>query len=150
THSHIRVDRIRASRQQVTMNGESFRRLHAAFAIDLGHVVEKGQFLVEYPRARFSQPGNRVRETARYSLIQVFERRTLHDPNAQPRKRYRLVRSKFFRRHDCISFGAGLDPTPNRTNRIDAVRQRESAVSRDALPAGLVADNSAKRAGDAA
>src|SRR6478736_1671083 len=134
----------------MAMDGEGFGWLHAAFAVDLHHVVEERKRFLRNSGAGLFQATDRVRKTFRDRLIEIFQRRTLHDTDAQTSERCRLERHKVFACHHGVSLGAGFDRARDRSDRVDTVGQRESAVGWDALPAWLVADDAAERAGYAA
>src|SRR5262249_56677429 len=90
--THIRIDRVRAPRQKIAMNGKSLGRLDAAFAVDLCHLIQKRQLLFRYVRAGLVQSRNRLREFQVHRLIQILQRVAYRDTNSQSAERYRLER----------------------------------------------------------
>ena len=147
--AHVRIDVGAAPVEPVAMQGEGFRRLHAATAVDPRHAVEQRQLLVGQPRARLLQPVERVRETFAHGVVQIFQRQALRDADAQIRERRRLERLEVVARHHRVGLGAVHDGPRDRPDRVDALRQRKGAGGGNALPARLEADEAAERAGNA-
>jgi hypothetical protein len=83
-YPHIRVNVVGAARHQLPMDRECLRGLHAALAVDVGHIGKQCEFFFRQTRTGFAQLIDRSRETLRHSLVEILQRSPLHDADAKP------------------------------------------------------------------
>jgi len=98
------------------VNRECLGRLHAALAVDVGHIGQQCEFFFRQARTGFAQLIDRSRETLRHRLVEILQRRSLHDTDAKACELHRLERRKVFCGHDSIGLGASLYRPRNRAD----------------------------------